>query len=198
MGANLLLPPANEVCEGDDFTPVCQSFCSQRWGSTWAGTPPPRQVHPPGRYTPWAGTPPRQVHLPGRYTPLGRYTPPWQVHPPRQVHPPGQVHSPLAVTPPGIYTPLGRYNPQAGTPSWQVHPLAGTTPGRYNPRAGTPPGSYACGRYACYWNSFLFGIIFAENCIKMKNNWTEGAVSLAPPRSTTVLVNMTSLRQSAI
>ena len=39
-----LLPPANEVCEGYVFTPVCQSFCSQG-GSTWAGTP-------------WAGTPP--------------------------------------------------------------------------------------------------------------------------------------------
>ena len=26
----LYLPPANEVCEGYVFTPVCQSFCSQR------------------------------------------------------------------------------------------------------------------------------------------------------------------------
>ena len=26
---SLLLPPANEVCEGYVFTPVCQSFCSQ-------------------------------------------------------------------------------------------------------------------------------------------------------------------------
>ena len=26
---NILLPPANEVCEGYVFTPVCQSFCSQ-------------------------------------------------------------------------------------------------------------------------------------------------------------------------
>ena len=25
----VLLPPANEVCEGYVFTPVCQSFCSQ-------------------------------------------------------------------------------------------------------------------------------------------------------------------------
>ena len=56
-------------------------------GNTWAG--PPRQVHPPGRYTPcqvhpvagthWAGTPPRQVAPqagtpPGRH-PLSRYTP---------------------------------------------------------------------------------------------------------------------------
>ena len=26
------LPPANEVCEGSVFTPVCQSFCSQFTG----------------------------------------------------------------------------------------------------------------------------------------------------------------------
>ena len=40
-GVNLLLPPANKICEGYVFTPVCQSFCSQ--GGTWAGTPPPEQ-----------------------------------------------------------------------------------------------------------------------------------------------------------
>ena len=28
------------------------------------------------------------------------------------------------------------------------------------------------GRYASYWNAFLFGVIFAENCIKMEK-WTE-------------------------
>ena len=27
----VLLLPANEVCEGYVFTPVCQSFCSQGW-----------------------------------------------------------------------------------------------------------------------------------------------------------------------
>ena len=46
------LPPANEVCEGYVFTPVCQSFC------TWAGTPPREG-------SPWAGTPPGQVPPPG-------------------------------------------------------------------------------------------------------------------------------------
>ena len=76
----------------------------------WVGTPS-GQVHPLGRYTPWAGTP-RQVHPLGRYTdwqgtPPGRYTFPagytsGQVHqpptpPPRQAHPPGQVHPPGAV-----------------------------------------------------------------------------------------------------
>ena len=32
----VLLPPANVVCEGYIFTPVCQSFCSQR-GHVWQG-----------------------------------------------------------------------------------------------------------------------------------------------------------------
>ena len=30
-----LLPPANEVCEGYVFTPVCQAFCSQGGGRAW-------------------------------------------------------------------------------------------------------------------------------------------------------------------
>ena len=79
-----------------------------------------------GRYPPW------QAHPPGRYTPL------WQVHPP------GRYTPLLAGTPPS-----GRYTP---------FPL-----GRYTPLAGTPPGSSACweiqatsGRYASYWNAFLF------------------------------------------
>ena len=45
------------------------------------------------------------------------------------------------------------------------------------------PGISACweiratsGRYASYWNAFLFGIFFAENCMK---KWT-GALPLDP------------------
>ena len=101
-------------------------------GCTWAGIPPRQvplwdQVHPPG-----PGTPPwDQVHHPqGRYTP--RAGTPWD-----QVHPPGPG------TPPGTrYTPRTRYPPPG-----QVHP----------PGPGTPPADgYCCGRYASYWNAFLF------------------------------------------
>ena len=70
-----LLPPANVVCEGYVFTPVCQSFCSQG-GSTLAGTPPD-QYTPQTRYNPRPGTPPT------RYTPQTRYNPPGQGTPPR-------------------------------------------------------------------------------------------------------------------
>ena len=48
----------------------------------------PGQVHPPGRYTPWAGTPPGRYN-PGQVHPLGRYTPKAGT-PLRQVHPPGR------------------------------------------------------------------------------------------------------------
>ena len=81
-GKVMFLPPANEVCEGYVFTPVCQSFCSRGVGvggvclphcmlgytSPWAGTPPGRYTPTgtsPSRYTPWAGTPPQVHPLPG-------------------------------------------------------------------------------------------------------------------------------------
>ena len=94
-----------------------------------------RQVSPPG-----PGTPPRdQVHPQTKYTPLGPGTPPKPGTPPSG---PG--------TPPGQGTPpRTRYNP----------PKTRYTPGtRY-----THHGSTACweiratsGRYASYWNAFLF------------------------------------------
>ena len=71
---------------------------------------------------------------------------------------PGQV-------PPGQVSPQAG-TPQAGTPLGQVHPQGPGTP----PQAGAPPGtrytrSSACweiratsGRYASYWNAFLFTI----------------------------------------
>ena len=63
-------------------------------------TPPPGQVHPLGRYTPWAGTPP------GSYTPLSRYTPS------RYTPPPPRKHTPL---PPGS-TPLREVHTPGSTP----------------------------------------------------------------------------------
>ena len=71
--------------------------------------------YPLGRYTPqagtplWTGTPPRQVHPPGRYTPHPtRYTP-------LSGTPPGRYSR--AGTPPWVgTTPLGRY-----TSPRQVH-----------------------------------------------------------------------------
>ena len=143
-----ILPSATKMRQGNVFTPVCQSFCSQGEGvclsacwdtPPWAGTLPwvgtaPRQVHTlASTPLPPAGTPPGQVHPPGRYILLGRHTP-------QAGALPGQVH-PWAGTPPG----------QAHTPG-QVHPLGRHTPlGRY-----TPPDGHCSGRYESYWNAFLF------------------------------------------
>ena len=71
--------------------------------------------------------------------------------PPRQAHPPGR------------YTPAGRYTPGQVHPRRQVHP-----PGRYTPRQVHPPGRYTpwsmSGRYASYWNAFLFLFLLLAGC----------------------------------
>ena len=156
--------PKRSFGQGNIFTPICHSV--KGGGSTWPGTPPgTRQVPPrPGRYPPdQAGTPPwtRQVHPQGG-------TPPWT----RQVQHPR----------PGRYTPLGtrqvppgpgRYTP----PGDQVHPpdQAGTlspwtrkVPPLPPPEAADPGIRSTIGRYASYWNAFLFNFhaIFYENFAK--------------------------------
>ena len=73
------LQPANEVWgKVMFFTPVCRSFCSRGRGvpvPLHAGTHPPGQVHPPGRY-PQAGTPLCALHAGIRST-SGRYASHW-------------------------------------------------------------------------------------------------------------------------
>ena len=128
----------------------------------------PDQVHPPGADTPpGPGTPPR-----AGTPPQTRYT-----HPPDQVHPP-----PRPGTPPQIrYTPLDQVHPPPpapGTPPQTRYTPSGSrytppprtrnTPlgARYTPRTrytppapGTPPRyGHCCGRYASYWNAFLFSL----------------------------------------
>ena len=49
----MLLPPATKLCQGNVFTPVCNSL--PRGSATPLGRPP-RQTH-----TPWANTPPGQT-----------------------------------------------------------------------------------------------------------------------------------------
>ena len=101
---NVLLPFATKLRQGNIFTGVCQSFCSQGGvclSACW-------DTHPPGRYTLRAGTPPS----------------------PRQVHPPagtssGQVHTPGRCTPPGAGT---LPSPRAGTPPPMVTAADGTHP----------------------------------------------------------------------
>ena len=96
--------------------------------------------------------PPNQVGTPSDQagTPQDQ-TPPWT----RQVHPPDQ-----AGTPPRDQTPPGTRHPPG--------------PGRYSP-PGTrhPPGTAdsgirsTFGRYASYWNAFLFHTFLAENMVSL-------------------------------
>ena len=81
-----LLPSSTKLRQGNIFTGVCQSFCSQGRGhlSHWT---PGRYTHtPPVRYTPPGRSPQAGTHsagtLPGRYTPhddhcSGRYASYW-------------------------------------------------------------------------------------------------------------------------
>ena len=79
-------------------------------------------------------------------------TPPWDQASPGTRHPTGPG------TPPGLGTPPG-----PGTPTPQTRHLPPLGPGTTRDQAqppgpGSPPGAdgYCCGRYASYWNAFLF------------------------------------------
>ena len=88
----------------------------------------------------------------------------WDAHP-QDKTPPDQT-PPRADPPPGSrQTP-----PEQALPKCRHPPPEHTPP----PRVDTTPRS-ACweiretsGRYASYWNAYLFGKTFAENCMKMK------------------------------
>ena len=141
------LPAATKLGQGNIFTSVCQEFCPQGAGeegvclSACWDTPPPRdQAHPPPG--PGTHTPLTSHHPPRADTPPGPGTPPRTSHhhPPRdQAHPPRTRHTP----------PRTRHTP----PRDQAPP---------HPRSRPPPREADCsirstsGRYASYWNAFLF------------------------------------------
>ena len=123
----LSLPPENEVCEGYVCTLVCQSICSQR-GCLFLCM--------------LGYTPPEQT------LPLEQ-TAPWEHTPP------GSRHPPIADTP-ITDTPHSRH-PRGPDIHQSRHP-----PGTDTPGADTPP-CITCweiwatsGRYASYWNAYLF------------------------------------------
>ena len=109
------LPPANEVCEGYVFTPVCQSFCSQ--GGCLGS------------------------HLGGRFGGLAR-----------------RVSRPTSRGRLGVWPGEGV---QAHTREDQAQAHGGGIPActetdTLHPPPPTPAYGYCCGRYASYWNAFLF------------------------------------------
>ena len=77
--------------------------------------------------------------------------------------PPRQVHPPWAGTPPGRYTPRTGTPPWVGTPPRQIHPLGRYTPGQvHQPMAMHAGIRSTSGRYASYWNAFLFLLKFDQ------------------------------------
>ena len=116
---------------------ILQASVCPQGGSTWPGTPPWDQVHPPGiRYTPWEQTPPGPGTPPGpNTTPGTRYTPPDQVHPQTRYSPPEQ-------TPPGPGTPpRSRPSRPGKLPQDHLHPPKQTPPPQHqvHPKEQTPP-----------------------------------------------------------
>ena len=81
---------------------------------------------------------------------IGADTSPPPAGTPTEVHP-QQVQTPWAGTPPGQVHPLGRYTPWAGTPPCAGKPRQVQSPPR--------PDRHCSGRYASYWNDFLFFFI---------------------------------------
>ena len=138
---------------------VCLSAC-------WDTTPPeqtPLSRHPPEQTspTPWQQTPLRANTTP-RQTPL-------EQTPPEQTPPRADIPYPLAAD-----TPQSKHHPQAD-PSGADPPRADTPwsrpPQSRHPRADTPPPQKAdssirsmSGRYASYWNAFLFSLSKTDLC----------------------------------
>ena len=91
-------------------------------------------VHTGGSASVNAGIPPPLSRHPAWSRHPREQTPPWSRNP----HPPPQSRHPLGADPPGPDTP-----PPAQTPPKSRHP----SPGR---------DGHSCGRYASYWNAFLF------------------------------------------
>ena len=160
--------PQRSCGQGNIFTPVCHSVHRGEGvclSACWDSTPQSRHTTP-------------------EQTPPSRHPPPPWADTPQSRHPPGADTPQAQTLPGGRHTPQSRHPPGADT-SWSRHP-----PGADTPQEQTPPWEAdsgirsMSGRYASYWNAFLFGKIFAKNCMKIKEIGTRvGArvFSVPPP-----------------
>ena len=158
--------------QGNIFAPVCHSVHRGLYASVNAGMPPPRSRHPPEQ------TPPQGRHPLGADPPQ-KQTPQEQIPPQKQTSP----NPPRADTPPKADPPKTD-TPQEQTPPTKADPPQEQTP---PPRKADSGIWSMSGRYAPYWNAFLFNKIFDKNCMKMKKRiGPEGALETPqppPPRS---------------
>ena len=142
--------PQRSCGQGNIFAPVCHSVHGGEGvsASVHAGIPPPRadttpqEQAPPGEQTPpWEQTSPSEAD-----------TPPGSRHPPRSRHTPLGADTPREQTPPG-----SRHTPQSRHPAGSRHPLGVDTPQEQTPPQEGDSGIRSMsGRYASYWNAFLF------------------------------------------
>ena len=138
--------PQGSCGQGNIFTPVCHSFCSQGGSaSVHAGIPspqsrppradPPEQTPPPRPNTPPAPDTPRSRHPQSRHPPGSRH--PWTRHP--------WTRHPLEQTPPQTRPPREQTQPLPPEQTPPTLPPLEQTPSpwsRQPPReADTPPGS---------------------------------------------------------
>ena len=109
-----------------------------RGGGGGGGIPEGTEADPPSRHPPGS-----------RHTPLG-------------ADPPGSRQPPPEQTPPlGADSPLGSRHPPRADPPGADTPPGSRHPPRSRPPQSRPPGIRSTsGRYASYWNAFLF----EKNC----------------------------------
>ena len=101
------------------------------------------------------------------------------IPPPGSRHPPGADNLPPGADPLGAATPQKQTPPQRDTPRSR-HPARSR---HHPPGADTPTrDGHCCGRYASYWNAFLFSNFFGLKLHKIKEiGAIRVYVSLAPP-----------------
>ena len=122
----VLLLPTNEVWGKLMFSHLSVSHCVHSGGGVMMLLPV------------MDSTPPRTAPLPGQHHPLDNITTPEQHHPCETAL--------LLDSTSSILEPP----PDSTTPSWTA------PPGQLPPRQHHPPSRSTSGRYASYWNAFLF------------------------------------------
>ena len=159
-GAYLLLPPATKLWQGNVFRSVCQEFCPG--GACMAGR---QEMHGGGG-----------MH--GRLCAWWGHAWQWGVCGRGGMHGRGACMSVCVAEGhawQGTCVAVGEH-------AWQ-----GSVCGRGDVR-GRRNGHWS-GWYASYWNAFLFGKFFFENCMEMKKNWTKRRRAVTSFRSATPTYN---------
>ena len=159
--------PQRSCGQGNIFAPVCHSV--HKGGvclSACWDTAPPLGADTPRADTPWEQTQPQNRHPLQEQTPPGADTP-WSRHPLEQTPPgadtPQSRHPKSRHPPPGSRPPRSRHPPEQKPPPKQTPPGSRLPPvSRHLPREADSGIQSMSGRYASYWNAFLFNVTFGH------------------------------------